>query len=99
MRKVATRSAITMSPARGGAFDILLGLVRAGLGGRQGAGNQFVSWIHDLDFARAVEFIISRAELSGVVNIASPNPLPNGDFMRELRQAWGASLGIPLQNG
>lgn len=97
VRKLAMRSAIIMSPGRGGAFDALLGLVRAGLGGPQGAGNQFVSWIHDLDFARAVGFIISRSEFSGVVNISSPNPLPNRDFMREIRQAWGTSFGIPLQ--
>lgn len=96
VRKVAMRSAITMSPDRGGAFDVLLGLVRAGFGGTQGVGNQFVSWIHELDFARAVEFIISRSEFSDIVNIASPNPLPNRDFMRALREAWGRSLSIPL---
>jgi uncharacterized protein len=96
VRKIATRSAITMNPDRDCAFDVLLGLVRAGLGGRQGAGNQFVSWVHEFDFARAVEFIISRSELSGVVNIASPNPVPNREFMRTLREAWGGSFGLPL---
>lgn len=96
VRKMAMRTAITMSSERGGAFDVLLGLVRAGLGGKQGAGNQFVSWIHESDFARAVEFIISRSEFSGVINIASPNPLPNRDFMCILREACGASFGMPL---
>ena len=85
-----------MSPDRGGAFDVLLGLVRAGLGGRQGPGDQFVSWVHEFDFARAVEFIISRSELSGVVNIASPNPVPNRVFMGALREAWGVSYGVHL---
>jgi uncharacterized protein (TIGR01777 family) len=96
VRKLAMRSAITMSPDRDGAFDVLLNLVRAGLGGRQGAGNQFVSWVHEFDFARAVEFIVSRSELSGFVNIASPHPVPNRDFMNTLREAWGTSFGIPL---
>jgi len=95
VRKVAIRSAITMSPDRGGAFDVLLGLVRAGVGGTQGTGDQFVSWVHDFDFARAVEFLIS-SQLSGVVNIASPNPVPNREFMRALREAWGARVGLPL---
>ena len=45
-RKIAIRSAITFSPDRGGVFDVLLGLVRRGLGGSQGSGNQFGSWIH-----------------------------------------------------
>lgn len=96
VRKVAMRSAITMSPDRGGAFDVLLGLVRAGLGGTQGTGNQFVSWVHEYDFARAVEFIISQPELSGIVNIASPNPVPNREFMRTLRESWGVSFGFSL---
>jgi len=93
-RKVAIRSAITLSPDRGGIFDVLLGLVRHGLGGRQGSGAQFVSWIHEDDFARAVNLLIEREAYSGVVNLASPNPLPNRDFMRVLRKAWGIRFGL-----
>lgn len=94
-RKVAMRSAITFSPDRGGIFDVLLGLVRRGLGGRQGGGRQFVSWIHDADFARAVDTLIAREDFTGVVNLASPNPLPNADFLRELRAAWGTPVALP----
>jgi uncharacterized protein (TIGR01777 family) len=95
-RKVAIRSAITFSPDRGGAFDLLLGLVRRGLGGTQGPGTQFVSWIHDVDFARAIDLLIAREDFSGVVNLASPGPLPNRDFMRSLRNAWGIRFGLPM---
>lgn len=94
-RKVAIRSAITLSPDRGGIFDVLLGLVRHGLGGRHGPGTQFVSWIHEADFVRAVDLLIDREEFTGVVNLASPNPLPNGDFMEVLREAWGIRFGFP----
>ena len=94
-RKIATRSAITFSPDRGGAFDILSGLVPRGLGGTQGPGTQYVSWIHQADFARAMDLLIEREEFSGVVNLASPNPLPNRDFMRGLREAWGVRIGLP----
>jgi len=94
-RKVAMRSAITLSPDRGGVFDVLLGLVRHGLGGRHGPGTQFVSWIHDADLARAVDLLIARDEFDGVVNLASPNPLPNSDFLRSLREAWGTRIGLP----
>jgi uncharacterized protein len=94
-RKIALRSAIVMSPGRAGTFDILLGLVRRGLGGSSGSGAQFVSWVHDADLIRAVEFLIARERLDGVVNISSPNPLPNRDFMRELREAWGTRIGLP----
>ena len=94
-RKIALRSAIVMSPDRGGAFDILMRLVRRGLGGAQGSGEQFVSWIHEADFVRAVDFLIEDEDVSGVVNLASPNPLPNRDFMRALRVAYGTPAGLP----
>ena len=94
-RKVALRSAITMSPDAGGPFDTLLGLVRCGLGGPAGDGRQFVSWVHHDDFTRAVRWLIDRDGFEGVVNVAAPEPLPNADFMRELRQAWGMPVGLP----
>ncbi len=94
-RKVALRSAMTFSPDRGGVFDVFLKLVRFGLGGAQGSGQQFVSWIHDLDFARAVDLLLAREDLSGPFNLASPNPVPNAEFMRVLRDAWRAPVGLP----
>lgn len=94
-RKIAIRSALTLSPDRGGVFDVLLNLVRHGLGGRHGSGAQYVSWIHEADFVRAVELLIDREEFTGVVNLASPNPLPNCEFMRALREAWGIRFGLP----
>jgi uncharacterized protein (TIGR01777 family) len=94
-RKAALRSAITFSPAPGSAFAILLNLVRTGFGGAQGNGRQYVSWIHETDFARAVEFIIAHEELSGAVNVASPNPVPNREFMAALRDAWDIPNGLP----
>ena len=97
-RKIAMRSAIVMSPDRGGAFDTLLNLVRAGVGGAAGSGRQFVSWIHDSDFVAAVEFLIARRDLDGCVNLSSPQPLPNRDFMAGLRRAYGARVGLPATN-
>lgn len=95
-RKVAMRSAITFSPVSGNAFTIMSNLVRFGFGGFQGKGCQFVSWIHEEDFARAVEFLIDHEELEGPVNIASPNPLPNREFMEALRDAWNIPNGLPI---
>jgi uncharacterized protein (TIGR01777 family) len=94
-RLVLLRSAITMSPDHGGPFDMLLKLVRMGLGGQNGNGRQFVSWIHETDFIRAIYWLIEHESLSGPVNLAAPNPLPNSDFMRELRRAWGRPFGLP----
>jgi uncharacterized protein len=94
-RKVALRSAVTMSPDRGGPFDMLLGLVRRGLGGSAGDGRQYVSWIHDEDFVQVVRWLIDHEEVDGAVNVAAPNPLPNAEFMRALRQAAGVPVGLP----
>ena len=94
-RKLLMRSAIIMNPDPGSPFSILLQLVRCGLGGQAGDGKQFMSWIHDQDFARAVLWLIEHEELEGPVNLASPNPLTNAEFMRALRLAWGMPFGLP----
>ncbi|GAB3481121.1 TIGR01777 family oxidoreductase [Amycolatopsis cihanbeyliensis] len=94
-RKVALRTAMVMSPGRGGVFDMLLRMVRLGLGGSVAGGEQFVSWIHDRDLLRAVEFLLDRDDLHGPVNLAAPNPLPHREFMRALRAARGIPFGLP----
>ena len=94
-RKVALRSAMVMSPDRGGVFDMLSRLARLGLGGPVAGGRQYISWIHETDFARAVEFLIGRDDLAGAVNLAAPGPLPQREFMRELRSAWRMPVGLP----
>jgi uncharacterized protein (TIGR01777 family) len=95
-RKIALRSAMTFSPDPGGVFDVFSSIIRRGLGGPQGPGTQYVSWIHETDFARAIDLLIAREEFTGVVNIASPNPLPNRDFMQSLRDAWGVRFGLAV---
>ena len=95
-RKVALRSAMTMSPDPGGVFDHLLRLVQWGLGGPSGSGRQYISWIHDVDFIRAIEFLIAHEEMEGTVNVCSPCPETNREFMCCLRRAWCTSyVGLP----
>lgn len=94
-RRVALRSAMVMSPDRGGVFDVLLGLVKMGIGGAAAGGRQYVSWIHDSDFVRAVELLAAREDLDGPFNLASPNPLPQRELMAELRRAAGSYVGLP----
>lgn len=94
-RRIAMRSAIVMNPDHGSPFDMLLRLVRFGLGGQAGDGRQYMSWIHDQDFVRAVVWLLEHNELEGPVNLAAPNPLTNSEFMRVLRSAWGMPFGLP----
>jgi NAD dependent epimerase/dehydratase family enzyme len=86
---------MVMSPDRGGIFDVLLGLTRRGLGGSIAGGRQWMSWIHERDFVRAVEMLIDRDDISGAVNLAAPNPLPQRAFMAALRAACGVRIGLP----
>jgi uncharacterized protein (TIGR01777 family) len=94
-RKVALRSAVVMSPERGGPFELLLRLTRCGLGGPIAGGRQFVSWIHYRDFVRAVELLLEHDEISGPVNLTAPRPLPQREFMAAVRTASGTPIGLP----
>ena len=94
-RKVVLRSAMIMSPDRGGIFDTLLTLVRYGLGGQAADGRQFISWVHYKDFVDAMYWLIEREDIEGVVNVAAPNPLAQKEFMRAIRKAWGMPIGLP----
>ena len=94
-RQVLMRTAMVMSPDAEGVFDVLTGLVKKFLGGRNGDGRQYVSWIHEDDFVAAIDRLIADESLEGPVNVASPNPLTNSDFMKELRQANGVTFGLP----
>lgn len=95
VRKVAMRSALIAMPGASW-LGKLTRLTRLGLGGAAGNGKQYVSWIHETDFIRAVEFLIEHEEIGGCVNLSSPNPLPNTEFMRALREACGVSFGPRL---
>jgi Domain of unknown function (DUF1731) len=85
---------MVMSPDRGGTFDLLLRLARFGLGGAIAGGRQYISWIHDRDFVRAVELVIADGRLQGPINLAAPNPLPQRQFMAEIRRSRGIGFGL-----
>lgn len=93
IRKVALRTSIVLGN-NGGAFIKLKMITKLGLGGKQGRGNQNVSWIHIEDFCRAVEFIIHNENLSGKINITAPNPLSNEKFMQKLRKEMKIPFGL-----
>lgn len=94
-RKIALRTSLVFSPVPGNVFAVLSLLARIGLAGTQGNGRQYVSWIHETDYARAIEFLIEQEEIDGAVNLTAPEPLPNREFNAVLREAWGMPNGIP----
>jgi uncharacterized protein (TIGR01777 family) len=98
-RKVALRTAMVFAAGEGGVFRTLRRLARWGLGGSIAGGNQFISWIHEDDFCRAVTWLIDRDDLSGPVNVASPNPLPQREMMRIIRRECHVPFGLPATRG
>lgn len=95
VRKVATRLAMVLGCGPNSVFPTLRRLVKMGLGGRMGSGRQYVSWIHESDFCRAIEFLMGQSHLSGVVNLAAPGPVTNAEMMAIFRAAFGRPLGLP----
>jgi hypothetical protein len=93
VRRVALRIPIVFGP-QAEVFRIYSQLIKTGLGGPQGDGGQYVSWLHEKDFCRAIEFLWQHGELGGPVNLSTPNPLPNHEFMREFREAYGWQFGL-----
>lgn len=94
-RRVALRTAMVLGRGENSVFPVLSRLARWGLGGRMGSGKQFVSWLHEDDFCRAVAWLISHETMAGPVNLASPNPLPNAEMMALFRERCGVRVGLP----
>lgn len=94
-RKVALRTAMVLGRGENSVFPMLRRLTRFGLGGRMGNGRQFVSWIHETDFLRAIDWLLKREEFEGPVNVAAPEPVTNAGMMRMFREVCGAWFGLP----
>jgi uncharacterized protein (TIGR01777 family) len=93
-RKIALRVGIVMG-RHDGAFPRLLNLVRCGLGGRQGDGTQYLSWIHEQDVAAITEWLTKHEEIEGIVNCTAPEAIKNKDLMKLIRKAYGIPFGLP----
>jgi len=94
-RKLVIRTAMIFGNEKDGVYEVLRRLVRLGLGGKMGSGQQFVSWLHEEDFCRAIEWLIAHEDKSGIYNLCSPGPITNQDMMRIMRDAIGVPIGLP----
>ena len=94
LRKVALRVSIVLGKD-GGAFPVMKRFAKFGLGGAQGPGNQWMSWLHIDDWVGVARFLMESQSVRGPVNLAAPNPVTNASFMREMRKSF-APLGIGL---
>ncbi|MEH6988356.1 TIGR01777 family oxidoreductase [Cytobacillus firmus] len=93
-RQIALRLAIVLGKD-GGVMTPYRNLVKFGLGGIQGTGNQKFSWIHIDDLFQIVLFLKDKEELSGIFNCSSPQPVSNRELMKELRKTMNVPFGLP----
>ena len=97
-RSVILRTSFVIGRNRGsgeGAMSRLRMIVRLGLGGRVGSGTQGMSWIHEIDLNRLIELALSSARMQGIYVASAPNPVPQAQFMAELRRAMKMPIGLP----
>lgn len=94
LRKILLRTGIVLGKSDG-VFPRLKNLVRFGLGGRQGNGRQYVSWIHERDVSGIIHWLYAHKDLSGTFNCTSPGPVANSTFMRSMRKACVVPVGLP----
>lgn len=94
-RKIVLRTAMVFGNEAGGVYTVLRRLARMGLGGKMAHGGQYVSWIHETDFCRAIEWLIRNERASGVYNICAPNPVTNAAMMSLLRRQFRRPIGLP----
>ena len=90
VRVVLMRFGIVLGEG-GGALGQMIPLFKKYIGGPLGSGKQWFSWIHVQDLAGAIVFLMNHPEISGPVNLCSPNPVRN----RDLAEALGKALRRP----
>ena len=94
-RRIAMRLSMVFGSGKGGVYEAFRNIARFGLAGTQGPGNQYVSWLHVVDFLRMIDWCIENENLEGTINMCSPKPIPNREFLKALREASGARFGLP----
>lgn len=94
MRKAILRISLVMGKKEG-VFPRLRNLTRFGLGGKQGNGKQWVSWIHEADVVNMIEWIATHEQMEGIINCTSPTPLKNNELMQIIRKELNMPIGLP----
>jgi uncharacterized protein len=93
-RKILLRVGLVMG-RKNGIVPRIRNLVLCGMGGKQGNGNQYVSWIHEQDIARITEWIYCNGTHGEIYNCTSPMAIRNEDLMKLFRQIMGIPFGLP----
>lgn len=93
-KKFVLRIAIVLGKDDG-VMTRLINLVKFGLGGKQGNGNQYFSWVHEEDFCRVMEWCINHPDMEDTYNCAAPVPVTNSVLMEAIRRQMKMPFGLP----
>ena len=93
-RQVALRIAMVLG-RQGGIFPLFMKLTKLGLGGKHAGGNQFISWLHEEDFAQLIHRVIEDNRIAGIFNLCAPNPVTDSYFMKAMRRVARMPFGLP----
>ncbi|MES2827329.1 MAG: TIGR01777 family oxidoreductase [Bacteroidota bacterium] len=93
-RKVFLRIGMVLQQ-KGGILKPFANLVKLGVGGKIGSGKQYMTWIHEADFQKLIQWAIEKPEATGIIHAASPNPVTNSEFMSSMRKTYRVPIGIP----
>jgi uncharacterized protein (TIGR01777 family) len=86
IRVVRARFGVILSK-QGGALPQMMRPFQFGLGGKIGPGTQWLSWITLDDVTSILRFAIENANVSGAINLVSPQPVTNAQFTKSLAAA------------
>jgi len=95
LRVVTVRTGIVQS-ARGGTLKLMRPLFAAGLGGRLGSGEQWLSWIGLDDLLDVYHRALYDTRLTGAVNAVAPEPVRNADYTRALAGVLHRPAVVPV---
>jgi uncharacterized protein (TIGR01777 family) len=93
-KKILLRISMVLGMADG-IMPRVKNLAKLGMGGRQGSGHQYISWIHEEDLARITEFVHQEGSDGAVFNCSAPEVVTNSHFMKLVRNCYGSQIGLP----
>ena len=95
IRTVHVRTGIVVAP-KGGAFGRMLPLLKLGLGGKLGPGDQWWSWISLEDEVRLLLHVLRTPTVSGPVNGTAPQPVTNAEIVKRTAALLGRPAVLPV---
>ncbi|HJU59687.1 MAG TPA: TIGR01777 family oxidoreductase [Nitrososphaeraceae archaeon] len=95
IRVVNTRFGVVLTP-KGGILQKLLGPYKLGLGIIIGNKDQQINWVSIEDVVKSIFYSITNPSIQGAINIVSPKPVTNLEFLDALKRIFNTKLSISI---